>query len=303
MGAGMNGADMGKVAVVIASKGRPDALGDWITHLRTQTVAPAVVLWCVTGPQDLPDLSDVPAEVHPQIIVSSAGSCRQRNRGLDAVPADVGLVAFFDDDYVPSRRCIANIIRSFAQHPDVAGINGTVIADGINGAGISLEEARNLVAGYDAISDPATIELTDCEGLYGCNMAFRMAAIGEERFDEGLPLYGWLEDVDFAARVSRRGRTCKTNGFTGVHRGIKHGRTSGKRFGYSQIANPIHLIRKGTGSPLRMARLMMGNIIANHVRALAPEPWVDRKGRVAGNWLGIWHGLRGCLSPERVAQL
>jgi hypothetical protein len=32
-------------------------------------------------------------------------------------------------------------------------------------------------------------------------MAFRYQAIDGERFDENLPLYGWQEDVDFAAAL------------------------------------------------------------------------------------------------------
>jgi hypothetical protein len=48
------------------------------------------------------------------------------------------------------------------------------------------------------------------EALYGCNMALRMADVGDLRFDEALPLYGWQEDIDFTMRLARRGRLVST---------------------------------------------------------------------------------------------
>ena len=40
--------------------------------------------------------------------------------------------------------------------------------------------------------------------------------------------------------------TSRANVLRGVHLGNKRGRVSGLRFGYSQIANPIYLLQKGT---------------------------------------------------------
>jgi hypothetical protein len=134
-------------------------------------------------------------------------------------------------------------------------------------------------------------------------MAFRAGDIGAERFDERLPLYGWQEDVDFAMRVARGRAIGRTDGFHGVHQGIKRGRTSGRRFGYSQIVNPAYLYRKGSMSRKKMLNLAVRNFIANHVRALRPEPWVDRRGRIVGNWLALLDLARGRVEPERVLAL
>ena len=70
------------------------------------------------------------------------------------------------------------------------------------------------------------------------------------RFDEGLPLYGWQEDIDFAARVARQGGAlARTDAFAGVHCGVKTARSRGLPIGYSQVANPLYLVRKGTMRP------------------------------------------------------
>ena len=41
------------------------------------------------------------------------------------------------------------------------------------------------------------------------------------RFDENLPLYGWLEDVDFCRQLARYGRIVKNIRLIGVHLGSK----------------------------------------------------------------------------------
>ena len=77
-------------------------------------------------------------------------------------------------------------------------------------------------------------------------MAIRLEHARSVRFDENLPLYGWLEDVDFSHQLSRTGKIVDVSAVAGVHLGIKMGRTPGKKFGYSQIVNPIYLIQKGS---------------------------------------------------------
>ena len=140
-------------------------------------------------------------------------------------------------------------------------------------------------------------------GLYGCNMAYRRDAIAGHRFDERLPLYGWQEDVDFAARVSAGRPLGRAEGVRGVHRGVSRGRSPGLRIGYSQVANPHYLVRKGT-LPVGFAlRLVARNLAANHWRAPRPEPWIDRAGRVRGNWRALGDLVRGRLDPGRIVDM
>ena len=44
------------------------------------------------------------------------------------------------------------------------------------------------------------------------------------------------------------------------------------------------------------------NMAANHARALRPEPWIDRAGRMRGNWRGLGDILAGRADPERILQ-
>ena len=125
----------------------------------------------------------------------------------------------------------------------------------------------------------------------------------QELFDEILPLYGWQEDIDFSVRIRSYGRIVKSSGLRGVHLGIKAGRTSGVRFGYSQMINPIYLVRKGSMSWQHAAKLMSRNIAANLARSLFPEPWVDRRGRLRGNALALLDISKGLIAPGRILEM
>ena len=82
----------------------------------------------------------------------------------------------------------------------------------------------------------------------------------------------------------------------------KSGRSPGVRLGYSQVANPIYLARKGTMAwPLARTH-MSRNMLANTARTLRPEPWVDRRGRLKGNLLALWDLARGRLDPRRILE-
>lgn len=290
-----------KVAVIVASLGRPDSLAALLERLAAQTLLPAQVILSLESRADAPPAQDHPFEV--EHLFGPRGSCVQRNRGLDRLRPDIDAVVFYDDDFVPSRFAIAGIARLFARHPDVAGAHGLVLADGIGGPGISAGEAQRLVDAADAAGDPQTVSiLARTHGLYGCNMAYRASAIAGVRFDENLPLYAWLEDLDFGGRVP--GPLVHTDAFRGVHCGEKRGREqSGRRLGYSQVCNPVYLLRKAT-LPRRIAvRMILRNLIANHARLLRPEPWIDRPGRAVGNWLAILDILRGQVDPRRILEL
>lgn len=290
-----------KVSVVVASLGRPQNLRALLESLGRQTLLPYRVVLSVESDADCPDFVGLKFPI--EVVKGPRGMCHQRNRGLEPVLLDSGAIVFFDDDYVPSRHVISGIAEAFRTFADVGGISGVLLDDGINGPGIPETTAQAMVQTADADYRPAPPRiLRTMEGLYGCNMAYRTSGIGDNRFDERLPLYAWQEDVDFSARIV--GRTVQTDAFFGVHCGTKRGREkSGKRLGYSQVANNFYLVRKGTMSTRKAGMLALRNILANHAKIFRPEPWIDRRGRCAGNWMAIGDILRGKSEPERILQL
>jgi GT2 family glycosyltransferase len=226
----------------------------------------------------------------------------QRNAILDAA-RDYTVLVFFDDDLFGSPSYLAELERCFSAHPEVVAMSGYVIVDGITGPGLDVKSARAALASFELPSGDR--RLTKLYNAYGCNMAVRLSAVYSHglRFDENLPLYGWLEDVDFSRQLAPYGQIVRNERMIGVHLGNKGGRTSGVRTGYFQIANPLYLWRKGTFRFDRALLQMTRNILANFGNLVRPEPWVDRRGRALGNALGFLDLVRGRLHPKGILDL
>ncbi len=290
-----------RIAVGIATAGRRDLVKQTIGLLRTQTRLPDIVFVCPFASDKISD-RDFPDFPFPIVVTSGpVGLCAQRNEIL-AGGADCDLVVFFDDDFLAEAHYLEKLEQIFQTENDIVGVTGILLADDVTGPGLSMEQGLNIL--QSDVSDASSGSEPICS-LYGCNMAFRMRYVRDNRirFDENLPLYGWQEDMDFSYQVARYGRLAKNYLLRGVHLGAKAGRTSGIRLGYSQIANLVYLGRKGTISWRHARKQMSRNIAANLVRSIYPEPWVDRRGRLKGNLLGLLDLLRGRASPARILQL
>lgn len=287
-----------RIAAVIATRGRPEVVTETVLHLLAhQTLKPdSVIVSCI----DPADAGGLQGRNDVLVLTGPAGLAAQRNTALANLPPGTEIVAFFDDDFVAHADWLAAAARTFRDEAGIVAFTGRVLADGATGAGIALADAMKLVAA----PPPSDWSWIEPYSPYGCNMAFRLASIGELRFDERLVLYGWLEDRDFAAALARRGgRLVKSADAIGVHMGVKGGRMAGERFGYSQIVNPLYMLRKGTMTLGQVADHLFRNMSSNLGRSLRPEPFIDRRGRLRGNLLGIADILRGRMQPERAAAL
>lgn len=292
------GANSPRVCVGIATKGRPDQLAGMLDNLASQTLKPHAIVVCCTGPQDVGAVASDPAVT---VIYREPGLPRQRNGILDVMPDNTDWLVFFDDDFYPDACWLETISDTFLSDPEIACITGYVVADGILGPGLTREEALARIAAHDPSGSNWVVEN---ESPYGCNMAFRCTAIKGLRFDERLVLYGWLEDRDFGGALAKRGgRRVRIGNAYGVHLGTKGGRVSGRKFGYSQVMNPIYLRRKKTMTSQEAFNQISRNIMANIVKSVHPEPYVDRRGRLIGNLIAALDLLRLRLTPERAASL
>ncbi|WGJ14637.1 glycosyltransferase family 2 protein [Methylocapsa sp. D3K7] len=291
-----------RIAVGIATAGRRVILAETLLELTRQTRLPEAVLICPAAADDF-DTSQTPKlPFGVKVVTGSRGSSAQRNAILDAAQ-QFDIVMFFDDDFFAAPTYLAELEACFAANPSVVVATGRTLADDIKGPGLQAGEARTIIASF--VPSDEALPLTDHYAGYGCNMAVRLDPVRTHglRFDENLPLYGWAEDVDFSRQLAAYGRIVKNRRMTGVHLGIKGGRTSGIRFGYSQIANPYYLWRKGTTRGGGALSQLVRNVLVNIIKSIRPEPWIDRRGRALGNLLGLADFFRGRLDPRRILKL
>ncbi|WP_240336689.1 glycosyltransferase family 2 protein [Tropicibacter sp. Alg240-R139] len=287
-----------QVTVGIASTGRPAILRQMLKYMGTLADLPDKVVVSIAEPQDFdgPKPDNMPFEL--SVITSTKGSCAQRNAILRS-EVDSDIVLFLDDDFLIAEGYVAELRRLFAQDPSIMIATGQVLADGARGPGLAFDDAAQML-GQAGPANPT--RSMDIRSGYGCNMAVRVMA-SPDLFDEKLPLYGWLEDLDLSRRAAWRGRVVRADGLLGVHLGIKSGRTPGVRLGYSQIANPVYMLGKGTLGRRHAFRLMSRNFAANLLGAIKPPPYLDRRGRLRGNLIAMGDILRRRSNPQRILEL
>ena len=315
-----------RLIVIIPTFNRRDVLARTVELLGRQTRRPDAVIISTTDRIYVPDAlcsTEPGSSVAPYgfpvfCLYGSEGSSAKRNlaldvvlgrRSSDAMPSAIfaplradDVISFFDDDFLPASNYFQVLEQEFGAHPEWAVLHGSVPYDGARNEGYTFDQGLALLSQAERAPHLIPTDV-DHVGAYGCNMSVRVKAIGRIRFDERLPLYGWQEDIDFTYQLRNRGKIVSHSGMIGVHLGTKAGRTSGVRLGYSQIANPIYLIRKGTMPAKFGARLMARNLAANMAKSLWPESYVDRRGRLYGNLVALWHAATGRVQPEYILEL
>jgi len=292
---------VGKLSIYVGvpTIGRASVLCCTLASLDRQTRTPDGVIVCGTTAADV--AGAIGAHHGSRVLLASAGLPRQRN-AIIAAADDADILVFFDDDFLPDAGYLAAVEDHMASHPRTVAATGVVVADGINGPGMSVTEAQFILAQpFAPASDARSIF-----SAYGCNMAIRLGPMRQFglQFDERLPMYGWQEDVDLSRQLASHGDVMQLEAARGVHLGTKVGRGSGVRLGYSQVANPLYLVGKRCGYPLKRALgHIAGNVAMNIARAAWPEPYVDRRGRLRGNVLAARDMLVGRMLPERILDL
>jgi glycosyltransferase involved in cell wall biosynthesis len=289
-----------RIAVIIATKGRPQAMNHLLRLLEEQTRTPSIVVVSATQSEDVQDL--MPTSLSVEYIFGPAGLPCQRNRALEKTRDCSDIVVFFDDDFAPAPTWLEHCANAFASDSSVVGMSGSVLRDGAVAEEISWEEAKRLI--HDAAPAHTALSLiAEPDGLYGCNMAYRVSAIRHVVFDERLVLYGWLEDKDFSRSAGRIGRLAKCNAMMGVHLGLKSGRVSGTKYGYSQVVNAWYLHKKGILTSKEACSNIGKALLANSAKSFWPEKHIDRLGRLKGNLMGLGNLMLGHCRPEKAAEL
>lgn len=282
-----------KHAVVIASTRRPAILAATLQAIADQTTPADEIVLSLAERADAPE--DLPDGV--RVVIGPRGLTRQRNAGLDALSPEIELVTFFDDDAEPAVDYLEKARRFAEQRPEVVLFDGEVVVDGAVTGEVSRERAREILAAH-----VTTETVTGQPEAYGCNMTVRATVAHAVRFDERLPLYGWLEDRDFAVRCGRHGAVVLYGGCAIVHLGTSSGRISGHRLGFSQIVNPHYLWRKDVLTPSQLLHFWFLALAGNGHGLLRRDPVIDRGGRLRGNLRGFAAVVRG-LGPEAVLEI
>ena len=286
--------------MIICTRGRRGILHTTVTRLALQTQTPRHILLGVCDDQSvLPETAALPGV---EVVNSSRkGTSAQRNACIERVTTPYAF--FIDDDVELASGYIKEMENLFENDSEVVAAMGELVADGARkDTGYTHSEAVRIIDRYvpnESVSQLGT--------AISCSTFVRASIFQHVRFDERLPLYGWLEDMDFSTQAKRFGKLVKNSRTCSVHLGVSFGRTSGVRFGYSQIANPFYLWKK-SGQPSfgrMLINFWLRLVLANLVYAVLQRGTgrVDRQGRLKGNILAFWDLLLSRMEPERILGL
>jgi GT2 family glycosyltransferase len=284
------------ISVVIASLGRKAVLHETVLSILKQTLLPAEIVISVPSLDHVEDRTRELPRV--RVVIAPRGSSAQRNHAVRSLPDTCRYVAFFDDDMELDVHWLERMFDMVDSDPDVVLATGVLIADGAGSGGIPREAAKRLVDGDSAGQGKGSAEITDVPGVQANHMFCCRWLADELSFDERLPLYGWLEDLDFSLRARVYGRIVRTSSCRSVHLAHQSGRVSGYRLGYSQIMNPVYIMKKGTGlTPRKVMRVFWLPVLLKNACMFWNRV---RRERFVGHLRAISMLLRGRIEPERV---
>jgi GT2 family glycosyltransferase len=294
-----------KTAVIVSSVNRPQVLHETVLAIRRQSVSPlAVILSLCNDRSLLPETSRLPSV---KIVQGEQGLTRQRNAGLSAVPSAAQYVLFLDDDTELAPNYLESMERLFDGRDDLAVASGIFATDGLRiGRPLSREEALAAI-----LSQPLEQKTEPAEGITGCNIFVRRPVADLVRFDERLPLSGWLEDFDFSVRSRPHGKVIWNFETCAAHLGIQRAsRERGFLVGYAQVANSYYLFEKGIIPSFGklLGRYWLPTLRMNlhgllRCALYRNSPWTlvfDPPGRMAGNLRALLDAALHRLRPERL---
>jgi GT2 family glycosyltransferase len=285
-----------KTTVVICSANRPDVLAETVNSLFCgQSVRPLEIVVSVFNQTHVTE--ETSARPGVRVVLSGIqGTCAQRNAAAKVVQTPYTL--FLDDDVELAANFIESMERLLDHDTDAVAATGFLVIDGARGdGGLERSVARSYAMNY--VREQANYDHGE-----GQNIFVRSQVFEKVLFDENLPLYGWLEDLDFATNILRYGRIIMNTETCWAHIGTPGGRTTGLRFGYSQVVNPFYLWRKN-GKP-GLTRVIFGHwlryLAYNYRRELIKHPndRSDRAGRLTGNMIALRHVLAGKVDPSYI---
>jgi GT2 family glycosyltransferase len=208
------------ISVVICTYRRPELLYILLKSLGNQSKLPESIK--IVGTNEL----DFSIAVNNQIIklqekgitveklFAPKGLTKQRNFGVDHLPADTTIVCFLDDDILIPKNYIELTSNNFINLPDAVGI-GFVTHDNLNrknnvrvwdsiSMNNSFKPGKLLKSGVNSGFD-YQLKPYKVDWLPGCCMNYRYNIFRHLNFDERRLDTCWGEDVDFSFRAKEFG--------------------------------------------------------------------------------------------------
>ena len=297
------------LAFVVPTRNRPSDLRRMLKSVAEQSVVPEEVI-IVDGGDEGQTVADVPAEFPGLAIrylrVYPPGLSKQRNAGMDAVADGITLAGYIDDDIVFEPGSIEAMLAFWEKAGrDLGGTSFNIVNNDRRRVFwiqrffllSSPERGTFLRSGFETPLWPVK-ETIWTRWLCGGATIWRRDITREVPYDEWFEGTGYLEDVDFSSRVSRRYRLAIVGEAKLLHLSYPIRKDRNYLFGTWQSINRMYFVRKhGEFSRALCYWALVGQILFHALLGLATRD-TGLLARARGNAAGLVKVLTGRL--ERI---
>jgi GT2 family glycosyltransferase len=275
-----------RIAVVIATYGRPNSLTKVLEGLRAQTLAPDRIVIVDATPnailQKPPYLQSIDG-LKIDYLVSRIGSLpAQKNLGIDFLMKNWAgdFIQILDDDTKPREDFIEHLADFLNRNPGFVGASGLCMSDDdeyatsvwVEKTGwekvkqncfrvFGLDSRRPGIVtrgGVGTFTDP-NIEVTETQWLHGTSM-WRFALFSDQMYDPSLLGSALCEDLDFSIRALRKGKLATISAARIEHEMSPENRPDWPLHYYRFSRNRLLLFKSENPLTLRVGNYVVANI-------------------------------------------
>jgi len=292
------------IAVVCATKDRPDDLRSFLESLDRQYRRPAQVVIVDASAEPVNAVADgFPSLRIKYIRHLPPSASAQRNVGIRAVDEDMDLIAFMDDDAVLEAGSLEAMLGFWRAAP--AEMGGAAFNwlnfEPTGGGWLKRSAACRWLGLYSPVigqvmpsgwqTMAANVDKTiGVEWLSSCASVWRKQIFEKFSFDEFFDGYSYLEDLDFSYSVGRQYKLAVVAEAGFRHYPSSSGRSGMVRFGKVEVRNRLYFVRK---HGLSMWRCYLGLMIRMLMTLAGAFSlcWRQNLGRAMGNCIGLLQSI------------
>lgn len=299
-----------KLAFVVPTYNRPDDLRRMLTSLSGQSVqcAQCIIVDASDEPVRylLEEFHDLPLDY---VRVFPPSLSEQRNAGMQKLQPGITLAGYLDDDIVLLEGALEAMLSFWEIAPgDIGGARFNIEDDFVgpakwwqslflmnsNEMGVVLESGFG--TGIGTVEEDVYVQW-----LSGGATIWRREVISEFDYDEWYEGHGFLEDVDYSYRVSKKYKLVVIAGARVLHLTRPLRKDRNYLLGQWQVINRIYFVKKHPElSVLLCYWAILGNLLLSLVMGIL-KPRSGRLNRAWGNCVGLTKTLTGRM--ERIGGL
>ncbi len=288
------------MAVVTATKDRPDQLRRLLSNLRDQSFTPEQIIVVDGSDNPVASVIDEFPELNVDYVtVRPPGLTRQKNAGVAAVRQDIDLVAILDDDIMLHDGAMDTMMGHWDTSPADLGGASFDMPDFIYGPHVWTKTALKrlffvndeefgqvLSSGFSTPLWNIT-NTTSCRWLGGGYTVWRKEVFDQFKFIEWYPGSGVFEDVHFSHQVNKKYKLAMVAGAHCTHVDPPAPVRAQRKLGERQIINWVYFVNNNPD--LSLARCLwacVGRMVLNFTKGvLSRQPTLVM--RSFGNLQGL----------------